>query len=184
MSSNRNYQLVNPYIEGSLTTVFSGNSALEAGHNAFKAFSKYVTNSLPVFYYTIQNLRTQDLYHFKVTEKRQDKLKVNYEIEEVKLDIPTDTRKEFLNVVREKQTTAKGGAKKNDDDDESSTTTSTATSSSSDGYLYRIRSPQPIYYWWYTPQIYLPTVKLTKVFIPTFSVPISPYVEVTLTLTK
>ena len=81
MSSNRNYQLVNPYIEGSMATVYSGTSALEAGHNAFKTFSKYITNSLPVFHYTIQNLRTQDLHHFKVSEKRNDKLKVDYELE-------------------------------------------------------------------------------------------------------
>jgi hypothetical protein len=73
------------------------------------------------------------------------------------------------------------GESKDDDDSDSSTT------EDSDSVYDRVRlfkakntAQQQIAYWWYTPYLYRIDTIVESVYIPTFAVPLMPYIEISM----
>lgn len=61
-----NYKVINPYFEGSMNTSFSGSDAKEAAENAWLAMSKFMTNNVPKFAFSLENLNDGSVHHLVV----------------------------------------------------------------------------------------------------------------------
>ena len=171
-----NYKLVNPYIEGSLNTTFSGNNVINVANNVWKKLSKYMTNEVPKFAFTLEESGTGKLRHFKVNEQLSGGgKKANYNITEIQ-NVSSDKEKQFKKNVTKASSPSKkamkGGKKDKDedDDDDSSSSSSDVFSAIKLNKLYH--GSYPINYWWYDPWIY----SWDSVFIPTLY--LTPYIEI------
>lgn len=172
------YKLINPSIEGQLKTTFTAKSELDAANKAWTSVSKYISNNVPKFAFTLENTKDGSLSHFVVKEKLAGK-KASFSISKLKLD--TDARKDqdFKNRIAKQS----GGKKHRKHDGEKDDDSSSSSSSSSDVKLISPLSPfgfnnwynTPISYWFYDPYYY----NLDSLFIPTFVYPLTPYVEIT-----
>lgn len=167
-----NYKLVNPYIEGSLNTTFSGKNIMSVANDVWKKLSKYMTNEVPKFAFTLEESGTGKLRHFKVNEQLSGGgNSANYNITEMKVD--SKKEKQFRNNKKKASNPMLKGGKKDkdeDDDDDSSTSSSDIFSAIKLHKLYT--GAQPITYWWYDPWIY----GWESVFIPTLY--LTPYIEI------
>lgn len=167
-----NYKLINPYIEGTMVTSFSGASHLDAACSAWNSLSKYITNNVPKFAFTLENINDGQLYHFLVKESLSGNRAADYKISEINLKLKADAISQFKNRL-----SMRGGKKhrKHDDDDESSSSSSSTSDVFSAIKLSKLYTKsQPIVYWWYDPLIY----EVESIYIPTFVAPIVPYIEV------
>jgi hypothetical protein len=135
------FTLVNPKIDGSVKTSFEASSPLKAADEAYSAISKYFTNSLKEFNFTLQS-GSGKYHHFTAAEKKHKNQDVNYTIKEFKGKVDMDA---FA-----KRLTQSGGKHKKWDDDDSSDSDSSP--------VYR-RMNYPIYNWWYDPFVYVVTDK-------------------------
>jgi len=175
----KSYILVNPQIQGTFDTKFKSHSSEDAAKMAYETLSKYFSNNIPKFSFTLQKGGSDKYYHFNVSEKITDKNKIKYNISENKNISNFDN---FLKFVEECNEKLKGGDinggkhhkkkkyKFDDDDDDSS------SSSDEDYYYYYkpLNRVQPITYWSYYPNLY----NLQKIYIPTFIPSISPYIYI------
>src|SRR3990172_8221718 len=125
-----NYKLINPYIEGTMITSFSGASHLDAACCAWNALSKYITNNVPKFAFTLENINDGRLYHFLVKESLSGNRSADFKISEINLKLKQDAISQFKNRL-----SMRGGKKHkkkhdddDDDDDDDSSSTSTSTS--------------------------------------------------------
>lgn len=172
-----NYKLINPYIEGTLVTTFTAPSQLDAACSAWEAISKYVTNTVPKFPFTLKNVNDGTLSHFIVKESLRGGKSADYKIKQLDLTLSKDITKQF-----EKRLAMKGGKKHKKDrkeGDEDDNSSSSSSSSSSEEFsaikLHKMYTKaQPITYWWYDPIVY----EIESVYIPTFVAPLLPYIEV------
>jgi len=195
----KNYLLVNPYIEGSLEKVFSANNSLDAADKVYSSISKYFSNSIPNFKFTLMRIKdshvqsggdysnfdftkknNKHLLHFKVNETHVNNTdKVDFSITPysgklVLLDQFKESLQNHLNRSKNKtnknKTNKTGGKKSKFDDDSSS------SDSDSDFKTTRVKKNyiiDPITYWWYNPFIYY----TDQIYIPSFVSPLSfPYV--------
>ena len=170
------YKLINPVIKGDVKLTFSGKTGLEAANKVWSTLSKYLSNNVPHFAFTLEK-SGGGLSHFSVKESRKGK-EASFNISEMKLDLDARKEKEFKNRLAKQD----GGKKhkKRDDDDSSSSSSSDrlagVISPWSPVGLYSpyVNSALPITYWWYDPYIY----SLNSVYIPTFVYPLAPYIEV------
>lgn len=174
-----NYKLLNPYIEGKMTTSFAGNSPKVAAKKIWNAISKYITNNVPQFPFTMENTDTGKLHHFLVKESLIGGNQAKFNISELTLNMKPTEESEFKKRVDTFKNSKMRGGKKHrkheDDDDDSSSSSSSTTEIFSALKLYNKHNTiYPITYWWYDPLIY----KLDSVYIPTFVAPIVPYIEV------
>jgi len=193
-----NYQLVNPYIEGKFNTVFSGNTPQDAAIKAWDSVSQYITNNVPKFAFTMERLNDKKLYHYVVKEnvKKNTRL-VDYSISELNLSL-TDTQIQTFRKQSDKMRHGKSANKDANDDDNQEgghfcrrhkrmncrlTHDDDDSSSDSDSDIYEQvkalkyrQMPQPVVYWWYTPGLY----NFESLYIPTFVVPLTPYIELDL----
>jgi hypothetical protein len=105
MSEEKNYMLVNPYIEGNIQKVFKADNSLNAAKMAYGAISKYFNNSIHNFKFTLLKLKsdavnseqinidlkqyggsnnsrfnTNNFSHFIVNEKLNSEGKVSFNI--------------------------------------------------------------------------------------------------------
>ncbi len=130
--------------------------------------SKYITNNVPSFAFTIENQNEGTLHHFKV-EETKNKKEATFKINEIDVKLKAGDLKKFKDRTSKSM---KGGKKHKSKDDSSS--------SSSDAFdtlkMYKQfnRSVLPITYWWYDPYVY----NLSSVYIPTFVTPVLPYIEI------
>ena len=185
----KNYILINPQIQGSIDTKFKTHSALDAAKIAYETLSKYFSNNIPKFSFTLQKGGSDKLYHFDVTEKITSENKIRYNITENKNVTNLENFKKFLEDSDEKikgggsdeeQTGGKHHKKKHkkkykfDDDDSSSS--SDSSSSDEDYYYYYkpLNRSQPITYWAYYPSLY----NLQKIYVPTFVPSVTPYIYI------
>ena len=169
MSSD--YQLINPTIKGNLQTIFKAYNPLEAAKYTWNLLTKNFTNLIPQFAFTLKSLKDNKLFHFKVNEKPNAD-KVDYNIIELQ-NIPSNKNELLLSRITNLDQ-PKGGKRRrweDDDDDEDE----------DDAYLYAklkydnlLNNLSPIQYWWYDPSIY----NLSSFYIPTFVVPLTPYIEI------
>ena len=172
-----NYKIVNPQIEGDVKTTFSGTSALDAANKCWSSLSKYISNNVPTFAFTLQNSKDGSLSHFSVKETKKGK-EASFNISTLKLDLDARKEKEFLKRIKT-QAGGKKHRKHGDDDDSSSSSSSDVKGIISPWSPVGLYSPYatnslPITYWWYDPYVY----NFDSLFIPTFVYPLAPYVEV------
>ena len=186
------FNLVNPLIVGSFNTVYKSETGLDAVNQFWNDFSTHITGNLPNIYVTLRETGTQNLSHYKIAEKINKGSKTTeFTISSFNLDLSATQTKKFLKGVanyqqkiNERISEQVGGddEKKTDKKTEKKTEkkrykdSSSSSSSSSDDYYnfgkYR-RLTQPITMFYYTPSLY----NVTSVFIPTFNVPLIPYVK-------
>lgn len=189
------YELVNPSIIGKFETVYKTDDVTDAVEKFWKNLSKHVTNNVPKIYVTFKD-GSGNLHHFKITEKiNSDSKTADYKIEKLDVKLSKAQKDHFLTEVenvKTKHSRSQEGGRHRHKDDSSSATSSTysdsATSSTStdteDNSMYddsddyfdfvKFRNlNQSIVYWWYTPSIY----SVKNVYVPTFNVPLAPYIE-------
>jgi len=175
------YELVNPYVIGDMKTSFNTSSSKSAANEAWSALSKYITNNVPKFAFTIKKLSDNKLYHFVVKEKLSKSKKVSFTIKELNLNMSKEEENKFSNYVSNLENQA-GGKKKHNDDDDSSD--SSDSDSSDDDLIRRVRQfkerNSPLKYMWYSPMIYSKDGNLTSVYVPSFVYPVVPYLELSM----
>lgn len=169
------YKLLNPHVEGTFKKVVAADKPADAGKKIWSNLSKHFSNTVPKFYFTLENTETGSLHHIEVGEKIKkngDSQFVDYIISEYN----NPRSKKDIDKFRKNLTKFQEGGKykcDNDDDD-------LCDSSESDIYQmakrYKTTTQPPIYYWWYDPYIY----KIDKLYLPSFVVPVTPYVELNL----
>ena len=173
-----NYRLINPYIEGDFENLFRGASQIDAAKNAWTGISKFFSNFVPFFPFTLENTDTGKMYNFSAKEIPDKDGYVNYKVSEMETNFTPEQENQFKNNLQKfnKDEYLQGGRKKriNLDDDDSSSDCDT-------DFFRKVRcnnffTPQPLFYWWYNPLIY----KLNRIYIPTFVSTISPYVHLEL----
>ena len=187
MSESYMYRVVNPYIEGSLEKVYRASNSFKAGKKAYKEISKYFTNSVSSFNMALQNVETKELSHFQITEKRNDDNEVDFDMVQLEAGaLPEAVSKKLVESVARMEKQA-GGRKHRHHDSDSDSSDSSDSDSESD-YYRRKSTLLPITNFVY---YYLPYVKYQnispndyKLFMPTFTWPISPSVEIRLDLYK
>lgn len=182
------YTLVNPIIQGTMKTQFSGKNSLEAANKAYAKLSENFNNNIPKFYFTLQEIKTDksilgggkalDYSHFMVSESKKAN-QVNFRITEYKVKDNEKQFKKFKESVRKISKQNQEGGKKDkkdkeekyddfDDDDDYEF----PKYKSSYSYSYPISS------WWYDPYVY--RLKSSYYYLPTYVAPLSPYVSVPL----
>jgi len=160
------YKLVNPVIKGTLNTTYKGKNGLDAAHKAYQSISKYVHNSMPEFFFTLEktNNGKTEYNHFKVIEDRVGD-EVSYEISKFK-KVSTKDMNKFKKTYKEMTTYQRGGG-----DDYN---ISIDDSSSDD--LWRSntlrKNQNVISFYLYYPRLY----HVRRLFVPTFVTTLSPYV--------
>lgn len=176
------YSIVNPFIKGNFKNEFTGKNINDVCKKAYSHISQYFNNNIPVFYFSIQNQKTKDLHHFKVTESKKvsgkGKYDVNMNVEQIETSSKNESRflKKFASC--KKHNKQRGGY---EDDDSSSSSDSDYLYTNIDrrktSYLSN-NSLSPLAFWWYDPHLY----RMKKFYIPTFYGHIYPYIEVDLYL--
>lgn len=190
----QSYRLVNPKIIGDFNDTFDAIDQKIAADKTWQCLTKYMTKNIPEFLFTLEDKKTGKLYNFQVNESIDGKI-ANYDIIELEPYLnqqQINLFKKMLNKIEEDISPSiniTGGKKlhiKYDDNDNTSSSSSSSSDSSTDRKLFnKIRlfkatnTPQPIVYYWYTPQIYSPS-RLPSIFIPTFIPPLLPYIEINL----
>jgi hypothetical protein len=187
-NQKQQYQLINPIIKGSLNTVVDARNSFNAGKKMYKMLSRYFTNHVKDFYMTLQRVGTDQLSHFKINEKMNIEggaKTVNFEL--VKLDnhFPDKVEKEMI-----KNASSLSGGRHHSSSSDSSD--SSDSSSSSDEVYQPIKN----FTYWALPysQLYMPKTKIkinglnpldtARLFMPMFSMPINPTLEVRVDLYK
>ena len=182
----KSFKLVNPLIVGNFNTEFTSESSLDAVSQFWNDFSTHITSNVPHIYVTLQESGTNNLSHYKISEKTDVKSKnAEFSISEFNLELSNSKQKKFLSKVNQfetkvnKQISRQTGGdpeKKPDRKRYNKSSSSSSDSDSDDEYFnfrrYR-RLTQPISFFYYTPTIY----EVNSVFIPTFNVPLTPYVK-------
>jgi hypothetical protein len=181
------YELVNPYVAGSMKKTFSENNSRIAANTAWASLSKYVTNNVPRFAFTLRNVSDGKLSHFVVKEKIAKNKDVSYSIKDLDLNLSSEEEKsfaEYIKSIENKSQTIMSGGKKKDDSSSSSDSDDSDSDSDSDDLIARVRyfknKSQPLNYLWYSPHIYSKDGTLTSVYLPSFTYPIVPYLELSL----
>jgi hypothetical protein len=181
------FELVNPYIIGGMKKTFNASSSNDAADEAWSNLSKYITNNIPKFAFTIKKISDGKLYHYVVKEKIAKNKTVNYSIKELSVKLSKDEENNFLKHISKLETQL-GGKKKEDKEDDSDSDSDSNSESSSDSddddLIKRVRyfknKNQPLNYLWYSPVIYNKDGTLTSVYLPSFTYPIVPYLELSL----
>ena len=182
------YTLVNPIIQGTMKTQFSGKNSLEAANKAYAKLSENFNNNIPKFYFTLQEMKTEksvlgggkasDYKHFMVSESKKAN-QVNFRITEHKVKDNEKQFKKFKESVKKISKQNQEGGKKSkkdkekyDDFDDDDDDYEFPKYKSSYSYSYPISS------WWYDPYVY--RLKSSYYYLPTYVAPLSPYVSVPL----
>ena len=179
MSTKNAYRLVNPYIEGSFDGVVRAKNSFSGGKKLYDAISGHFTNHLDNFYMTIQNIETKEITNFKIEEKRSNSSVVDYNLVKLDKKFSPELEKKLVTAIDKIETQTAGGKHKTDDSSDSS-------SSESDYYKFKFPvSPINRFVYFYMPYYKLDVVGLTladtyRLFMPTFSLPINPVVELRL----
>jgi hypothetical protein len=167
------YKLVNPTIKGDLNTTVSANTPTAAANKFWQKLSKYFTNNVPLFAFSLENTNDNKLSHFTVKEVLVDDNNAEYKIKQMDLKLKKEDEEALRKNIDQAEKKMNGGKAIYDNNNNND--------HSDDENKYKYNSiknniSQPITWWWYTPAPY--TYKLETVFIPTFAVPLTPYIEI------
>jgi len=187
----KSFKLVNPLIVGSFNTDYTAETGLDAANQFWNDFSTHITGNLPNIYVTLREEGTRNLSHYKISEKvNKGSKSTEFTISEYNAELSDAKTKKFLKEVENyenkvnakisRQTggddNKKDGEKKPEKKRYKDSSSSSSNDSDSDDYYnfgkYR-RLTQPITMFYYTPLLY----SVPSVFIPTFNVPLTPYVK-------
>jgi hypothetical protein len=203
------YNLVNPYIEGSVNNVFKSNTSTEASTHFYKSLSEHFNNPVPQFHFTLQKGTSGKgkYYHYKVIETKNndnsENSEVQYKISKYEIENESAAVELFQNKLnnfkskyyhkggkdkkkskKKKDKDKKKKSKKKKDSsssDSSSSDSSDLVLSNTDYYKYT-RSYVPTtqpIYYWW----YDPYIyNLKSLYIPTFYSYVTPYIELSLSL--
>jgi hypothetical protein len=193
------FELVNPLIFGEFNKNFEATSQGDAAANAWNSISKYVIGDVPQFGFTLKRSSDNKLFHFIVKESAHGSSvkDAKFSIEELSAHMTPNEEKKFLSYVgsisNELSNKQLGGKKKrfenieNEKNDDSSSSSSVSDSIYERAKLFQrsnyvaYSSQQPMIYWWYSPVVYTRLVPTyTSYYVPTFIVPLRPYVEIDL----
>ena len=198
------YNLVHPYILGSLETSVKANNSNEAARQIYSNLSEHFNNSIPTFFFSLQKGQSGGgkYYHFVVNEKRENN-EVSYaiknynvldeDLEEFKL-AQSDFISKYENIKggkdKKKKKKSKSHKKKKDHKYEDEDDSSSSSSSSSDEDIFitdteniyrRVRryiiEDDPISFWWCRPSLY---GKYIDPFIPTFYSVNKPHIQISI----
>lgn len=174
------FTLVNPTIIGNFESTVSADNQTDAAKQIWNNMSEYITGNVPEFVFTLES--ENDGYHtFKVKEQPVGKY-AEFEISELEFKMKPSQEKKFKEQMGRLKNSSigsqDGGKKKKryskveeDEDDSSSDSVYEKLK------LFKsINYQKPIVYLWYTPLIY----NLPRFYVPTFSAPLTPYVEINL----
>lgn len=183
MSTKNAYRLINPYIEGSVDTMVRARNTFSAGKKLYGNISKFFTNHVEDFNMTIQNIETKELAHFRINEKRGKENVIDFNMVKLDESLPSRVEKELINSI-EKIEKQSGGKKHHHHHDDSSESSS---SCSSDSFFRTTSYVQPITRFVYFNLPYYKIVGLSpydvnRLFLPVFSWPLSPVMEIRLDL--
>jgi hypothetical protein len=178
------FELVNPYIIGGMKKTFNSSSSSEAADEAWGKLSKYITNNVPKFAFTLKRINDGKLYHYLVKEKVAKNKLVNYSIKEMSIDLSKEEESNFIKHIDKLESQLGGKKKEKDEDDDDSDSSSESSDSDDDDLIKRVRyfknKNQPLNYLWYSPIIYNKDGSLTSVYLPSFTYPIVPYLELSM----
>lgn len=188
-----NYKLVNPIIVGDFNKSVSAASPSDAAADIWSSISKYVVGDVPQFGFTLMNEGDNKLHHFMVKESAGGSKDAKFSIEELTHKMkPVDEKKfiDYTNSISDEAAKSQTGGKKHRFDDHKKDDSSSSSSSSDSIYErarlfersnYTVKAQQPMVYWWYSPLLYTKlSPQFTSYYIPTFVVPLRPYVEIDL----
>ena len=169
-----NFKLINPSLQGAIKTTVSANEPIDAAKQMWTNLSKYFSNDVPTFAFTIENQGGGSLHHFKVQETK-NKNEASFKIESIDSKLKANDLKNFK-ARANKASKMQGGKKhKNDEDEDDSSSSSEVFDSLKLYKNFSKRTLLPITHWWYNPYVY----DLSSIYIPTFVSPMNPYIEVT-----
>lgn len=174
------YKLVNPLILGDIETEYRENTAENAAKKVWNNLSQYITGNVPRFGFTLKD-NSDHLHHFLVKEKVSKNKIVDYSIGKMDMKMTGKQENNFINHVEKLgkniNTQIGGRRKRYEDDSDSSDSDSDDATKYTRSRFYN-NDKHPFYYWWYNPMLY--TVygsQYNSIYIPTFSVPFYPYIE-------
>ena len=179
------YRLINPHIEGTFNSVTKSASAFGAGKKLYKSLSNFFTNYLDNFHMTIQNLESKQLTHFRVSEQRKGENLVDFNLVKLEDNLKPDIETKLISHVDKIQSGGRGKHRKYYDEDSSSS----SSDSTSDEFNMQYVPPISSYTYFYLPYYKLNAVNVVpyyynRVFVPTFSLPVNPVVEIRMDLYK
>ena len=178
------FELVNPYVIGTMKKTFNVESSGEAASQAWSNLSKHAVNNVPKFAFTIKKISDNKLYHYVVKEKLGKNKEVSFSIKELKLNLSSSENSKFLAKVNQLDNSGKlsGGSKKKNDSPSSSSSDSSSDSDSdsdsdTDEVIRKIRyfknKNQPLSFLWYNPVMYNKDGNLASVYIPSWNTGLS-----------
>jgi len=193
-----NYKLINPYVKGKMKNLFTGNTPEDAAQKTWSKLSSYINQNVPKFAFSLERINDKKKFHFVVREKIKKGI-VDYSLEKLVIsnsDSKFDKFKEKTLAFKKKEQILGGERKKlendknkDDDDDDSDSDLFDLDDDDDDDFdlddehndmimqLYEYK-PSPIMYWFYNPVLY----GVDYMFLPTFTAPLIPYVEIDLDL--
>src|SRR5437868_6273973 len=182
------YTLVHPYIIGKFNSVVTAQNENDAAQQIWNNLSGYITGNVPEFVFTLGDANNQ-YYTFRVEENPNDSGKyANYTITPLEFVMTPGQKESFTKQLKRLERgfapsgSLYGGKKHKKRYEDVNNDDSSSSSSSSDsvyekfGLFSSINHQKPIVYLWYAPLIY----DLPRFYMPTFSAPLTPYVEINL----
>jgi hypothetical protein len=168
------YKLVNPHIEGKFQKLYSGETPFDAAKNMWENLSANFTNCVPEFAFSLERVKDNKMFHFKVKESVK-KDEVDFIITELNLKLSAAKKKKFDEKLSTFKNKVQSGGKKHKkgkkrDDDEDSDSDFYDLYLLTDHVLYET----PITYFWYYPDFY--PFDYDYYFVPTWIPTLSPYV--------
>ena len=179
------YKLINPHIEGKFKKLYQGETSFDAAKNLWENLSSNFTNCVPEFSFTIERVKDNKMFHYRVNESVKNS-NVKYTITELDINLSASKKKKFNEKLNSFKNKVQAGGKKNkkrkvkvldedeDEDDDSSTTEEDVYDvfMMNNNLLY----DTPISYFWYYPDFYPYTYDYY--FVPTWVPSLSPYVVI------
>ena len=178
------YIIVNPHILGNIKTTYVADNPLDVATIFWNNLNEYTTNYIPQFFFTIKQINTNDLFHFKINETINNDKRSKYIIKQIYLDFPEFTIKNLVNTANTYSglnTFNIGGDRKryknlndpNDSNDSSSDDSDSDNDNNKFKKFFNIKKYQPIAVWVYNPAVYRSDV----IFQPTFLPNTIPYMQ-------
>ena len=168
---SQTYNLVNPFIQGSIKTSVKADNSVKAANKLYENISEHFNNDVPLLNITIQKGTNGKFYHFQIKEKKANQ-EIDWSVEPYVLK-DNNKVKSFKNKLNNFKNKIKVGGKKDKDKDSSSESSIDSPHRNYKKYYYNTAT-FPISYFWYDPYIY----SLDTFFIPTFYAPLTPYIEI------
>lgn len=183
----RKYKLVNPYLQGGMATTVESKNEIAAADEIWSNLSKLIVNAVPSFAFTIQDVKSNKLYNFSLSEKQTGGDDGNNEIDyNIKaINIKDDAVKRLVKSINkfedivsnndsDSSDNQKGGKDDDSEDNNDKKLKKLYKKAKYENYVNKQQSQ--IYYWLYNPLVY----NVDYVYIPTFVYPLTPYIQIDL----